>query len=135
MSDSVLIKRESLVAMADAVREATGETGLLTLDKMKEITSKNALLAKGIVEKTISSLVIPEGITSIGNWLFYFPNASTAITSVTFPKTITSIGTYAFFNCNKITFNVPWAEGEVAGAPWGALSATINYNYNNSGGA
>lgn len=27
------------------------------------------------------------------------------------------------------TINVPWAEGEVAGSPWGAIGATINYNY------
>jgi hypothetical protein len=24
---------------------------------------------------------------------------------------------------------VPWAEGAVANAPWGATNATINYNY------
>lgn len=28
-----------------------------------------------------------------------------------------------------ITINVPWSEGEVSGAPWGAINATINYNY------
>lgn len=33
-----------------------------------------------------------------------------------FPKTV-------------LTINVPWAEGEVANAPWGATNATINYNY------
>ena len=25
--------------------------------------------------------------------------------------------------------NVPWAEGEVAGAPWGSKSSKINYNH------
>ena len=34
------------------------------------------------------------------------------------------------FGCtNLTTINVPWAEGAVAGAPWGATNATINYNY------
>ena len=36
----------------------------------------------------------------------------------------------SFYNCtNLLTINVPWAEGEVSGAPWGATNATINYNY------
>ena len=36
----------------------------------------------------------------------------------------------AFRGCkNLVTINVPWAEGEVYGAPWGATNATINYNY------
>ena len=52
------------------------------------------------------------------------------LTSITFkgkPKTIAST---AFTSCtNLTTINVPWAEGAVAGAPWGATNATINYNY------
>lgn len=36
----------------------------------------------------------------------------------------------AFHFCFNIkTINVPWAEGAVANAPWGATNATINYNY------
>lgn len=35
-----------------------------------------------------------------------------------------------FTGCtNLLTINVPWGEGEVSGAPWGATNATINYNY------
>ena len=37
---------------------------------------------------------------------------------------------FVFYECEKLTtINVPWSEGEVAGAPWGATGATINYNY------
>lgn len=42
------------------------------------------------------------------------------------------ISNYAFrnsYNDAITTINVPWAEGEVQGAPWGATNATINYNY------
>jgi hypothetical protein len=36
----------------------------------------------------------------------------------------------AFSGCANITtINVPWAEGAVENAPWGATNATINYNY------
>lgn len=49
---------------------------------------------------------------------------------VTFKGTPTLIDITAFRNCNKLTtINVPWSEGEVANAPWGAVNATINYNY------
>ena len=36
----------------------------------------------------------------------------------------------AFTGCDKLTtINVPWSEGEVANAPWGATNAVINYDY------
>ena len=70
---------------------------------------------------------LPSGITSIGSSAFY---NCTKLTSITFTGTPTSIGSSAFSGCtNLTTINVPWAEGEVANAPWGATNATINYNY------
>jgi hypothetical protein len=49
---------------------------------------------------------------------------------LTFKGTPTSISTTAFGSCTNLkTINVPWAEGAVAGSPWGATAATINYNY------
>ena len=48
---------------------------------------------------------------------------------VTFANTL-NIATTAFSGCaGLIEINVPWSEGEVANAPWGAANATINYNY------
>jgi len=50
--------------------------------------------------------------------------------TLTFNGTPTSIASNAFGNCTNLrTINVPWAEGAVANAPWGATNATINYNY------
>ena len=70
---------------------------------------------------------LPDGITSIGNNAFL---VCTGLTSLTFMGTPSSIGSNTFANCvNLTTINVPWAEGAVANAPWGALNATINYNY------
>lgn len=98
----------------------------------------------------LALISLPSGLTSIGNHAFI--NCSNlAITSL--PSGLTSIGDYAFTNCkgltsitfegkpmsifatafqncpNLTTINVPWAEGEVSNAPWGATNATINYNY------
>ena len=49
--------------------------------------------------KLVTDLVIPEGVTTIGDYAFY--NCS-SITSVTIPKSVTSIGWYAFSECYSL---------------------------------
>lgn len=69
----------------------------------------------------------PSGITNIASYAFY---GCTSLVSITFEGKPTTITSTAFNGCtNLTTINVPWAEGEVANAPWGATNATINYNY------
>ena len=73
---------------------------------------------------------LPSGVTSIGDNAF---DECTNLTSITFEGTPATISSTAFKNCtNLTTINVPWAEGAVANAPWGASNATINYNYTGS---
>lgn len=93
---------------------------------------------------------LPEGLTYIGINAFYdcrnlritsIPSAVEVIadtafsscnglTTITFKGTPRKIASSAFMMCpNLTTINVPWAEGAVANAPWGATNATINYNY------
>ena len=45
-------------------------------------------------------LVIPEGVTSIGDYAFY--NCK-GLTGITIPDSVTSIGDYAFYNCKGLT--------------------------------
>jgi hypothetical protein len=100
--------------------------------------------------KSLSNINLPEGLTKLMTYIF----AETALVDVVIPSTVTEINEMAFGNIktlktvtfkksaglpaihvgafsstNGVTFNVPWAEGEVANAPWGALNALINYNY------
>lgn len=90
----------------------------------------NALFAIG--ERAFSSSgvqikEIPVGVTKIPSGAFSFCKG---LTTITFKGTPNSIATDAFQECtNLTTINVPWAEGAVANAPWGATNATINYNY------
>lgn len=78
-------------------------------------------------EHNLKLTSLPSTITSIGNAAFA---KCSALISITFEGTPTTIQNSAFKNCvNLTTINVPWAEGEVANAPWGATNATINYNY------
>ena len=48
----------------------------------------------------ITSVTIPEGVTSIGSYAFY---RCSSLTSITIPDSVTSIGDYAFFNCYSLT--------------------------------
>ncbi|MBP5242768.1 MAG: leucine-rich repeat domain-containing protein, partial [Clostridia bacterium] len=45
-------------------------------------------------------LVIPDGVTSIGNAAFSFCDR---LTSIVIPDSVTSIGRYAFYRCSGLT--------------------------------
>ena len=47
-----------------------------------------------------NSTIIPESVTSIGNYAF---NCCSGLTSVTIPESVTSIGWYAFLGCSGLT--------------------------------
>ncbi len=48
----------------------------------------------------ITSVTIPNGVTSIGYYAFY---ACSSLTSVTIPDSVTTIGERAFFDCSRLT--------------------------------
>ena len=48
----------------------------------------------------VTELVIPEGVTNIGNYAFFGCNS---LTSITIPESVTEIGSYAFYGCNGLT--------------------------------
>ena len=48
----------------------------------------------------LTSIIIPESVTSIGNYAFY---ACSDLTSITIPESVTSIGNYAFYACSDLT--------------------------------
>ena len=80
---------------------------------------------------SIQNIKIPASVATIDRQAF---KGCTSLTEVTFEGTPSSIyattTNAAFYGCtNLATINVPWAEGAVSGAPWGATNATINYNY------
>ena len=45
-------------------------------------------------------LIIPDGVTSIGDYAFY---DCSGLTSITIPNSVTSIGNWAFYNCSGLT--------------------------------
>jgi hypothetical protein len=78
-----------------------------------------------LVFGSTTELEIPASMETIGSLAFYRYNGG--VNTVTFKGTPTSIAPNAFQDCSIKTVNVPWAEGAVANAPWGA--ETVNYNY------
>lgn len=73
---------------------------------------------------TRSVLIIPASVKTIGSKAFYDCWITKAIFRGT-PETVND----AFNTVSKLSnIYVPWAEGEVEGAPWGATNATIHYN-------
>lgn len=72
-------------------------------------------------------IVLNEGITDLANNTF---RACYNVPSVRFLGTPTgTIGASTFQYCTGISdIYVPWSEGAVANAPWGATNATIHYN-------
>ena len=52
------------------------------------------------IGKKVTSFTIPDSVTSIGNYAFYYCNS---LTSVVIPDSVTSIGNYAFAYCDSLT--------------------------------
>ena len=72
----------------------------------------------------LTGIVIPESVTIVDKWAF---STCDKLTQVIFQGKPDSINGYAFGGAQTDIY-VPWAEGEVANAPWGATNATIHYN-------
>ena len=99
----------------------------------------------------LTTINIPNSVTTIGDSAF---DSCSGLTTISIPDSVIRINSYAFAYCtnlNSVIFKikpsytmykntfqgctnltdikVPWSEGAVPNAPWGATNATITYNY------
>ena len=72
----------------------------------------------------LESINIPDNVTIIEQRAF---EGCTSLKSVRLPSSIIYMGGL-IFPTNVEHIFVPWAEGQISGAPWGATNATIHYN-------
>lgn len=105
-----------------------GCTALTTID----LTKVSSIGMNCLSNCTSLPSEIVLGATALNNNAFYY---QPQITVIRFTGTPTSIASDAFSSvtgwnsaANLTDIYVPWSEGAVANAPWGATSATIHYN-------
>lgn len=118
---------------------------LESLDLPDSITTINSYAFNNCKKLKLSKL--PSNLTTIATYAF----RGIGNEEVVIPSSVTSIGTYAFAECSSLKtiyikptlsslpvnvfssdssitdIYVPWAEGAVANAPWGATNATVHY--------
>ena len=141
-----------IIGETDALRKQVGEGMFKRQDNITSVTIPNGIkyigaeCFRGCLK--LANVSFPESLTELADKAFY----STNISTVKLPASLTKIGADCFIasNVKKVYFNgtptfvsptafaennaltdiyVPWAEGAVSYAPWGATNATIHYNY------
>lgn len=107
---------------ASAFRNCSAVTSLKFGKGLKSI-GEHAFRYSGVTSLDFSGCPILETINGRA-----FSNCS-KLASVKMSSSVTTIGSTAFASCSALKhIYVPWSEGEVAGAPWGATGAAIHYN-------
>lgn len=129
-----------------------GNSAFTNYQALKSVNMPDVTYIDSSAFNSCGNLVIekfPNGLTYINASAFAYCNK---LKDIEFPASVATIAGQAFQSCNglkTITFKgkpntlnanafrscanvtdiyVPWAEGEVSGAPWGATNATIHYN-------
>ena len=79
----------------------------------------------------LTTVVFPSTLKTLGSTVVHWTSSSNnPIRTIFFKGTPELISGRAFWSQGNITdIYVPWSNGKVAGAPWGATNATIHYNY------
>ena len=86
--------------------------GIILMLPMQYVSAEEPdfIIEEGVLSQyngTLKNVVIPEGVTSIGNSAF---SGNISIESIIFPDSVLSIGQYAFSNCKSLK-NIQWPEG------------------------
>lgn len=101
--------------------------GCTQLSDIKLPENLITLKATALTGIASAKLTLPVALSEIEESALGF---CTSLTRVDFLGTPTSIHSGAFLGCSNLTdIYVPWSEGEIAGAPWGATRATIHYGW------
>ena len=115
MADRI-IQTETLTAIANGLRGGASQS---TSDKIEvadfaevaEGLKADETYLKGIIDKSLTSIVIPEGVTRIAARMF---ESCVNLTNVTFPSTLTVIDSMAFSGCSSIgSITIPYGVTQI----------------------
>ena len=116
--------------------EYNPSTNILTIEGTGDMENYD-FVAYGVVgtpwkdyQSLISSIVLPEGLTHIGNCAFY----GSVITTLSLPSTLTTIGDHAFTNTQMLTstVDIPASVTSIGTAAFTNSNANINFLGTNS---
>lgn len=98
---------------------------LETVNGIERMTSIGTNCFDGCL-KLRGTVILNEALLELGNDIF---RDCISLEKIIFKGIPTTVANSVFSNCINIKdIYVPWEEGEVANAPWGATKATIHYN-------
>ena len=87
-----------LTAIADRLRVLSGLTGKISLAQMPQLIRDHwqyhDLNEEDFIQRTLTSVTIPSGVTEIRAYVFY---GCSSLTSVTIPNSVTKIGWWSFY--------------------------------------
>ena len=116
----------------DSVTWTLDSDGVLTVSGNGAIVSDEEFRQPGwhAYRKGVKSVIISEGITSIGYAAFY---NCTGLTSVTIPDSVTSIGDYVFSGCSGLTeITIPDSVTSIGGGAFTECTGLTNVTIGNS---
>lgn len=128
--DQAVISRHVTITMEELLKDCDhiGAKCFMNTDLSGEIVIPEGIQYiqyEAFQERKITKLTLPKSLKYLEDYVFY----GTYIKSATFQSTPTSVPSNVLLSCYHLTdIYVPWSEGEVANAPWGATNATIHYN-------
>jgi hypothetical protein len=76
------------------------DTGVKTYFGLDADFITNGIMSEPSWKLDCSEVNIPEGVTSLGAYCFYY---CTSLTSITLPEGVTSLGAYCFYWCTSLT--------------------------------
>ena len=113
----VFIEDSTLTAIGNAIRNKKGTNNLINpanfaaeiegIETGSTSSGGDSETLKALIDRSLTSITIPNGVTTIGGYAF---RGCSKLTNVTIPSSVTEIKGYAFSGCSQLT-NVTISNG------------------------